>query len=753
MVYLASPGFPASSSSGDLCSCTLQGSKLRVEAVQVSVAARLPWQADVTDGSDYEAVLAIRSKGNTLFKSNGCADCTTVNSINTLLVATGLQVQAVSEVTITYSDFGLLGQNVWLEITESGPDLNISCQTTPLPTNRIITTTTTPTTTTSTTASATTAPATTTSTTMPAAAPPTGPGVPPVNPTTQRPQKSTTDRRGGPRGGTRSPVKDSGGGSGDSATLVILVVVVILLLVLGVVVVVVVAVVVVVVVVVVIVVVVVVVLLLLVVVVIVLLVVVVVLVVIVVVVVVIIVVVVVSHGYTSGFELPNQDTKLRRGQCQADGKKGIKPMIQACLRDLECCSCFNRLKRRSHDSQDSERDGAEPRDFDGAAVASGGDIDRPSQPTGFVNGGFSDDDGKRHSGKLKHVRKEKNVEVVQTEDGNMTIFHNEVYQAHRELVEGEVARMKQHKREQRAQGLNRTLDVTGSLDHPPPADNLHNNASTLDNNNCKEKPQGVELYDQEYAAIQDHDYEPIEHKLEKHPSSCSESIGNDTVPDHLYADVKAANNTPSHMKHIALSKETYPLTDQIPVTQPPSRHKFSTNNTSDSAHTTLNGATGRTEPPLPSNNKKGNPSHDLLSPEERDMFAALGLSGGGTVDPSPDLTTSNLVQSRRRGGFGDSIPQPATSSGDIEEQYNNSTQNSEKLYTTSSKTKKAPTPELVSDILELSLRNIKGKRRGQGSDEENREGDSDAKLEEDEEEEEEGVHLGSQEGQVQMSEC
>ena len=49
-----------------------QGSRLRVYAVQVSVAARLPWHSDVANGSDYEAVLAIRSEGETAFKSN-CA--------------------------------------------------------------------------------------------------------------------------------------------------------------------------------------------------------------------------------------------------------------------------------------------------------------------------------------------------------------------------------------------------------------------------------------------------------------------------------------------------------------------------------------------------------------------------------------------------------------------------------------------------------------------------------------------------------
>ncbi|RUS90756.1 hypothetical protein EGW08_001467 [Elysia chlorotica] len=379
MVYLASPAFPRSSSSGSLCSCTLQGSRLGVKAVQVSVAARLPWQRDVSAGSDFEAVLAIRSKGSTLYKSNECADCTSVDSVNIILVSSS---SGASEMTITYSDFGLGHQNVWLQIKELGPQLNISCRSTPLPTDRIITTTTTSTT------SATTAAETTTI--AKSSAPATMPFPVPNAPVTTSPTTTGgTSSDGGGRGSkTRVPANDSGGDSGDGTTVIVLVVVLLLLL---------------------------------------------------------------TAGGVLGFVLYR-----RRGQCGADGKKGVKPMVQAWLRDFQCCGWLKSAERSPGDGQVAEDHGAEAGGFDSALVSHAGS----REPVGFTNAGFIDE--QPTPGQDPRKPNPRAVEVVETDEGDMTIIHNEVYQAHREMVEGEVARMKRQRREQKAHGLDGTLEDTTS---------------------------------------------------------------------------------------------------------------------------------------------------------------------------------------------------------------------------------------------------------------------------------------------------
>ncbi|GFO03587.1 hypothetical protein PoB_003009200 [Plakobranchus ocellatus] len=640
MMHMTSPGFPATSSSGNLCTCHLQGSKLRVQAVEVKVDARLPWQDDVTDGSQYEAVLSIRNGGNFLYKSNECADCTSVNIVNTLLVSTGQQ--SVSDLNITYSDFGLSDQKVWLEITDLGPDLNITCTSSPLPSNRVITTTT-----------------TTTTTTTPATQPATRvPGT--VSPQVTSAAATTSPGAGSRGGGEGQQKKGNGGGGGggsdDSTTIVVLVILLILLF--------------------------------------------------------------VGAG-VFGYILYR-----RRGKCRADGKEGLKPMLVAWYRDLDCAGCCRTQQSSPGDDQHAENERVGDGQFDGAAV--GGAC------AGQVNRGYSDGDSR----KPRFAGLGKNVEVIQTEEGETTIIHNEVYQAHRELVEEEVAKMKQHKREQRAaQALGRTsespalhvaqpqTDPSGSRDAR--AETAGRDGRVHQAHSSNSPGTAAAEYD-EGAMGRGHYYE--------------------TIQDHI----------PSGNRY-----EQWPLRPKPGALDSGDAKLHRSNSAHSDSDQSLNSESLEEAKPV-DNKHITPPTNGLLSPEEKDMFAALGLPGDdgddGGADGGDDSNINQIQQDTLHqahtpattGNPEDTPPPPQLSPQQSTPHRKDGNKSGNPRQ--GSKVKKTAKPELVSDILELSLRDIKGQRKGQGGDGGSGSGDSKGGSGDNNEREAETIWL-DQERQVQMTEC
>ena len=466
----------------------------------------------------------------------------------------------------------------------------------------------------------------------------------------------------------------------------------------------------------------------------------------------------------------------RRGKCGADGKKGLKPMLQAWYRDMECCWCLNRRLRSPGDGQDAAHDGSESGEFDAAAVAGGGgggDHDhngRQRQPPGVINRGFN---GRPSIVKGDQKNHGKNVEIVDTEDGEMTIIHNEVYQAHRELVEGEMARMKQHKKEQRARGLNGTLGDSGTHQDSLPELRLapshlarngdravtqdDDTARRLENN--ARAPTSANRQDVSRDASLDHEYETLkdyEHALSKQEQSQHrESRGNDLAQDHLYEDINTHEAASSHKrgrnlrKDTDISDESGPCDLEYSLT---SRPKHRSRHTPGSAHFGSEQSLGSDTTPgaAPSSLPPGkvNPSstQELLSPEEKDMFAALGLAG----DTDPRVKSSEHPETHIRVDTNLKSELAVADRSRASGKDSDSSQNQENVHKRV-KTKNAPKQEMVSDILELSLRDIKEKRREKDCDKGS--GEDESALRGDDPVNRGSQDLGSQEGQVQMSEC
>ena len=440
----------------------------------------------------------------------------------------------------------------------------------------------------------------------------------------------------------------------------------------------------------------------------------------------------------------------RRGQCGADGKKGLKPMVHAWFRDLQCCRCLQTIERSPADGQDSENHRAEAEEFDSAAVAGGVGGNGSRRPVSFTNEGFSDDNP--HSEKDDNKPKKRNLEIVQTEDEEMTIIQNEVYQAHRELVEGEVARIKQHKREQRAHVLKGTLgdtvDLKDSLQQSPSHDHPVKDSSisaysqvqatSLDytvhavdtkSMNDHEESQGLGHPDQEYAVL--HHYEPLKSQPEQ--QSSSQSHMDEDVQEHLYEDIRKVDGESVHKNNPYLGKENS-VANEVNHSKP--RYK---NLSFDLEEPKSRRASGRAALERSSNMDESSPTDDLLSPEERDMFIALGLAGE-RLDTSSNVTALDHAESVKGRNPSDLNLQSGALFS-LKEKDNDQSETFGNVQP-SLKTKRAQESNLVSDILELSLQNIKGKRTGQGSDEGSEGGESDGR---------EAV-LDLQ-GQVQMTEC
>ncbi|CAL1548982.1 unnamed protein product [Lymnaea stagnalis] len=131
--------------------CTIQGSKVKMTAVDINVQAKLPWESDPAMNIDpYRSVFSVSSDGDgVLWQSSQCtetSDCRNLHILNTNLFMPPSEDS--SQVSVTYSDFGLYGQNVWVEVIGQGSALNVTCTSKPLPPNRFITSTTSSTTTT-----------------------------------------------------------------------------------------------------------------------------------------------------------------------------------------------------------------------------------------------------------------------------------------------------------------------------------------------------------------------------------------------------------------------------------------------------------------------------------------------------------------------------------------------------------------------------------------------------------------------------
>ncbi|RUS90755.1 hypothetical protein EGW08_001466 [Elysia chlorotica] len=204
------------------------------------------------------------------------------------------------------------------------------------------------------------------------------------------------------------------------------------------------------------------------------------------------------------------------------------------------------------------------------------------------------------------------------------------------------------------------------------------------------------------------------------------------VQENLYEDIKIVDRESSGQR-----KES-PVQD---VVNPKSRHRHQPGVVSGSGQSMGRGTFGREKSQSKNREDESSPKDDLLSPEERDMFIALGLAGErpNTDKNVTDLDNTATVEGRNSAELN---IQPSATSGlkgndhDPPETHEN--------VKPSVKTKKTARPDLVSDILELSLQNIKGMKRGQGGDEAGGGGDGGVS-------EQDAVDL--QEGQVQMSEC
>ncbi|KAK0050217.1 cell wall protein DAN4 [Biomphalaria pfeifferi] len=148
-IYLSSPKFPNTIPQNTSCVCHIQGTRLTVSALQINAQTKLPW--GLTE--PYSSVLTVQNNDSFLWQSsNLCKNCASIHIQNENLYLS--HATNYVNITITFSNFGLPHQLVWLQVSGQGQTMSATCSSSPLPPDRIITTTTT-TTTTSTTTSAT----------------------------------------------------------------------------------------------------------------------------------------------------------------------------------------------------------------------------------------------------------------------------------------------------------------------------------------------------------------------------------------------------------------------------------------------------------------------------------------------------------------------------------------------------------------------------------------------------------------------
>ncbi|XP_055887382.1 serine-rich adhesin for platelets-like [Biomphalaria glabrata] len=140
-IYLSSPKFPNTIPQNTSCVCHIQGTRLTVSALQINAQTKLPW--GLTE--PYSSVLTVQNNDSFLWQSsNLCKNCTSIHIQNENLYLS--QATNYANITITFSNFGLPHQLVWLQVSGQGQTMSATCSSSPLPPDRIITTTTTTTT-------------------------------------------------------------------------------------------------------------------------------------------------------------------------------------------------------------------------------------------------------------------------------------------------------------------------------------------------------------------------------------------------------------------------------------------------------------------------------------------------------------------------------------------------------------------------------------------------------------------------------
>ncbi|KAH9490918.1 hypothetical protein Btru_034235 [Bulinus truncatus] len=135
-VYLASPNFPYTMPQNTVCVCNIQGPVLAMRSLHINVNSKLPWSLS----DQYSSVLTVKNSTSIVWQSsNLCKNCSSLHLLNEDL---GLSKSPNSaNISVTYSNFGLSNQVVWLQVIGQGQSLSVSCRSSPLPSERIITTT------------------------------------------------------------------------------------------------------------------------------------------------------------------------------------------------------------------------------------------------------------------------------------------------------------------------------------------------------------------------------------------------------------------------------------------------------------------------------------------------------------------------------------------------------------------------------------------------------------------------------------
>ncbi|XP_059138481.1 uncharacterized protein LOC131926908 [Physella acuta] len=126
--YLASPMFPNSKADNRVCNCSLQGSPIKMTAVQISVQSTLPWPED----DQYSSVFAVLSDSRQVWRSRDYTDISHIKLFNT-----NMFLPMDPPLYVRYSSYGLEDQNVWIHIVGQG-QLQISCTSLLLPPDKIL---------------------------------------------------------------------------------------------------------------------------------------------------------------------------------------------------------------------------------------------------------------------------------------------------------------------------------------------------------------------------------------------------------------------------------------------------------------------------------------------------------------------------------------------------------------------------------------------------------------------------------------